>query len=95
MDNKDISNKYKLFENDEDFNLVYSGEQIGPVTVLGITFENEEDRRNYFREELRRKLPELRNLAGFPIAEDEDIITLSDPPYYTACPDPLLIDFLQ
>ena len=66
----------------------------GPVTVLGLTFSNDEERRAYFREQLRAKLPELRNIEGFPIGSDEDIINLSDPPYYTACPNPWLNDFI-
>ena len=71
-----------------------AGENQGPVTVLGMTFANDEERREYFREELRKKLPELRKIEGFPIGEDEDIIRLSDPPYYTACPNPWLNDFI-
>lgn len=67
----------------------------GPVQCLGMEFENDEARREYFRDELRRKLPELRQIEGFPIGEDEDIIRLSDPPYYTACPNPWLNDFIQ
>lgn len=62
----------------------------GPVTCLGITFNNDNERREYFRNELRKKLPELKLIEGFPIGEDEDIIALSDPPYYTACPNPWL-----
>lgn len=65
-----------------------------PVTVLGKTFTNDEERREYFREELRKKLPELKKLEGYPIGEDDDIINLSDPPYYTACPNPWLNDFV-
>lgn len=64
------------------------------ITVLGHTFSSEEERREYFREELRKKLPELKQMEGFPIGEDEDIIKLSDPPYYTACPNPWLNDFI-
>ena len=67
----------------------------GPVTVFGLTFKNDEERRQYFREELRRRLPELRKIEGFPIGEDDDIINLSDPPYYTACPNPWLNDFIK
>ena len=52
-----------------------------PVTVFGLTFKNEEERRHYFRDELRRRLPELRKIEGFPIGDDDDIINLSDPPY--------------
>ena len=51
------------------------------VICLGIEFDSEEKRREYFREQLRKKLPELKKLEGFPIGEDEDIIDLSDPPY--------------
>ena len=68
----------------------------GPVTCLGITFENDEARRAHFTEELRQKLkdPEFRKIEGFPIGEDEDILNLSDPPYYTACPNPWIADFI-
>jgi DNA modification methylase len=64
------------------------------VTVLGKTFSSEEERRAYFKEELRRHLPELKKMEGFPIGEDEDILNLSDPPHYTACPNPWLNDFI-
>jgi len=65
-----------------------------PVTVLGHTFKNDDERRQWFREELRKKLPELKKMEGYPIGEDDDIINLSDPPYYTACPNPWLNDFI-
>lgn len=71
-----------------------SQQESGPVTVLGMTFTNEEERRAYFREQLRAKLPDLRKIEGFPIGSDDDIINLSDPPYYTACPNPWLNDFI-
>ena len=64
------------------------------VKCLGKTFASDEERREYFREELRKKLPELKKMEGFPIGEDDDIINLSDPPYYTACPNPWLNDFI-
>ena len=64
------------------------------VICLGKEFNSEEERREYFRNELRAKLPELKKIEGFPIGEDEDIINLSDPPYYTACPNPWLNDFI-
>lgn len=66
-----------------------------PVVCLGLTFNSEEERRDYFRNELRKKLPELKQIEGFPIGEDEDIIALSDPPYYTACPNPWIKEFVQ
>jgi DNA modification methylase len=64
------------------------------ITVLGKTFNSVEDRREYFRKELRKHLPELKKMEGFPIGEDDDIINLSDPPFYTACPNPWLNDFI-
>ncbi|KUO63977.1 MAG: hypothetical protein APF83_08760 [Lutibacter sp. BRH_c52] len=64
------------------------------ITVLGKSFSFEEERRAYFREELRKKLPELKKMEGFPIGEDEDILNLSDAPFYTACPNPWLNDFI-
>ncbi len=68
-----------------------------PVECLGMTFENDEKRREYFLEKLREKLkdPEFRKIEGFPIGEDEDILALSDPPYYTACPNPFIEDFIK
>ena len=69
-------------------------QETGPVTVLGMTFPNDEERRAYFREQLRAKLSELRSIEGFPIGSDDDIVNLSDPPYYTACPNPWLNDFI-
>ncbi|MEI8183687.1 MAG: DNA methyltransferase, partial [Desulfomonile sp.] len=68
-----------------------------PVECLGMTFENDEARRAYFLDKLRERLcdPEFRKIEGFPIGADEDILTLSDPPYYTACPNPFIADFIK
>jgi len=66
----------------------------GAIKCLGKTFASEDERRDYFRNELRKKLPELKKIEGYPIGEDEDIIALSDPPYYTVCPNPWLNDFI-
>ena len=67
----------------------------GPVECLGLTFESEDARRAHFLALLKEKLPELRQRHDFPIGEDEDILRLSDPPYYTACPNPFLDEFVQ
>ncbi|MDO8724612.1 MAG: DNA methyltransferase, partial [Candidatus Methanoperedens sp.] len=40
-------------------------------------------------------LDKVRNIEGFPIGKDEDIIALSDPPNFTACPNPFIKDFLK
>src|ERR1700680_2731315 len=68
----------------------------GMVECLGLTFNNDEARRAYFLEILREKLrdPEFRKIEGFPSGDDKDILALSDPPYYTACPNPFIDDFI-
>ena len=43
----------------------------------------------------KEDLDRVRNREGFPIADDEDIIALSDAPYYTACPNPFIEEFLK
>lgn len=69
----------------------------GPVECLGLTFENDEARRAHFTNLLAEKLkdPEFRKIEGFPIGTDEAILELSDPPYYTACPNPWLNDIIR
>ena len=43
----------------------------------------------------KEDLDKVRNIEGFPIGKDEDIIALSDAPYYTACPNPFIEDFIR
>lgn len=43
----------------------------------------------------KEDIDKVRHIEGFPIAKDEDIIALSDPPYYTACPNPFIEDFIK
>jgi DNA modification methylase len=71
--------------------------QKSQLECLGMTFPNDEKRREYFLSILREKLkdPEFRKIEGFPIGSDEDILALSDPPYYTACPNPFIADFIK
>lgn len=66
------------------------------VVCLGMEFSSEEERMAYFLEELRKKLkdPEFRAIEGFPIAEDQAILDISDPPYYCACPNPWIADLV-
>ncbi len=53
--------------------------------------------RNKYRERLRQHLkdPDFRAIEGFPIGDDEAILALSDPPYYTACPNPFLPEIIE
>ena len=66
-----------------------------PVECLGLTFESDDARRQHFLERLRAELPELRKRPDFPKGKDEDILRMSDPPYYTACPNPFLAEFVE
>jgi DNA modification methylase len=69
----------------------------GPVECLGLMFPDDAARRQHFLGILRAKLkdPEFRKIEGFPHGSDEDILALSDPPYYTACPNPFITDFIR
>lgn len=69
----------------------------GSVKCFGMSFDSDSDRRNHFSGMLREKLkdPEFRSLPGFPTASDDAILHMSDPPYYTACPNPWLADFVE
>ena len=94
-----MSKQPELFDSEKKHGL--SGESTGTdqryVECLGMTFANDDERRQYFRGVLREKLkdPEFRKIEGFPLGSDEDILALSDPPYYTACPNPFINDFLK
>jgi len=44
---------------------------------------------------IRDNLDELRHIEGFPIGEDEDLHALSDPPHYTAYPNPHIAEFIE
>ena len=53
-------------------------------------------KREQYRQRLAEYLqdPEFRKIEGFPLGTDEAILALSDPPYYTACPNPFLPEIL-
>ena len=69
----------------------------GPVNCLGIDFDDDDARRDYFKKLLAAKLsdPNFRNQEGFPEGADDAILAMSDPPYYTACPNPWLNDIVM
>lgn len=73
------------------------GKNGGPVECLGMTFPSDNARREHFLKLLAEKLkePEFRAQEGFPLGSDDAIIELSDPPYYTACPNPWVSDIIR
>ena len=92
---RDSSGQEHLFEKSLEEEM--EAQANAPVECLRMTFRNDEARRKYFLEILREKLkdPEFRKIEGFPIGSDQDILALSDPPYYTACPNPFIEDFIK
>jgi len=74
-----------------------SGKNGGPVESLGMTFPSADARREHFLKLLAKKLkePEFRAQEGFPQGSDDAILAMSDPPYYTACPNPWLAEFVE
>lgn len=53
--------------------------------------ENESEETAMERRKLTKEdIDKVRNIEGFPIGTDEDIIALSDAPFYTACPNPFI-----
>lgn len=76
--------------------LLATDQGTGAVECLGQTFPSDDARREHFLKLLAEKLkdPEFRNQEGFPQGTDEAILAMSNPPYYTACPNPWLGDFV-
>lgn len=68
-----------------------------PVECLGEIFESDQARREHYLDLLAEKLKDLefRRTPGFPKGTDEAILRMSDPPYYTACPNPFLGEFVK
>ena len=42
----------------------------------------------------KEDIDKVRGIEGFPIGTDDDIIALSDAPYFTACPNPFTEDYI-
>lgn len=84
-------------EHQGNLELQQEKKEAGPVECLGLTFENDAARRDHFLALLKEKLQdqEFRKIPGFPKGTDEAILRMSDPPYYTACPNPFLEDFVR
>ncbi|WLG45728.1 DNA methyltransferase [Pseudomonas sp. FP1740] len=66
------------------------------VECLGQIFPSEQARREHYIKLLTERLkdPAFRKIEGFPQGTDEAILEMSDPPYYTACPNPFLEEFV-
>lgn len=49
------------------------------------------DKRKLSKEDINK----VRGIVGFPMADDEDIISLSEAPFYTSCPNPFIEEFID
>ena len=46
-------------------------------------------------EKIKEDINEVENIDGFPNGDLDDILELSEPPYYTAYPNPYIKDFIE
>lgn len=81
----------------EQLELCGEGAAPGSVEALGRQFASQEERREHFAQRLERKLADhdFRGQDGFPKGSDTDVLRLSDPPWYTACPNPFVREFVE
>lgn len=90
----DPSGQTEMFE--KSYQQELEEQKSKPVECLGRTFPNDAARREYYSARLKEHLqdPAFRKMDGFPLGADDAILALSDPPYYTACPNPFVADIL-
>ena len=50
---------------------------------------------NLTPEKIKEDMEKMKGVEGFPIGDDEDILELSNPPYYTAYPNPYIKKFVE
>lgn len=74
-----------------------SADKAAAGSCLGRRFENDDARLAAYGPLLNAKLndPTFRRAPGFPAGDDDQVLQLSDPPFYTACPNPFVEEFIQ
>ena len=50
---------------------------------------------NLTDDKIKEDLEKMKDIEGFPLGDVEDILELSEPPYYTAYPNPYTKDFIE
>ena len=50
---------------------------------------------NLTDDKIKEDLEKMKDIEGFPLGDVEDILELSEPPYYTAYPNPYIKDFIE
>ena len=50
---------------------------------------------NLTDEKIKEDLEKMKDIEGFPLGDTEDILELSEPPYFTAYPNPYIKDFIE
>lgn len=79
-----------------DFQLERSSDG-APVECLNQSFKDDAERREFYLSLLSEHLqdPNLLRRSGFPEGAVEHVLSLSDPPYYTACPNPFASEWIK
>lgn len=90
-------NQPGLFGPGDQLDLPEAAPARGKVEALGQQFDSDQDRRSHFQARLQELLrdPEFRRQPGFPLGDDQAILAMSDPPWYTACPNPFLEEYVR
>ncbi len=90
-------NQPGLFGPGDQLDLTEATPARGKVEALGQQFDSDQDRRSHFQARLQELLrdPEFRRQPGFPLGDDQAILAMSDPPWYTACPNPFLEEYVR
>ena len=47
------------------------------------------------QEKIKQDMEKMKTIEGFPKGDDEDILELSNSPYFTAYPNPYIVKFLR
>src|SRR3989338_4126214 len=50
---------------------------------------------NLTPEKIKEDMEKMKSVEGFPKGDDDDILNLSNPPYYTAYPNPYIKAFIE
>lgn len=63
--------------------------------MVKLSYENFSEKLKLNDEEIIKDLKKMKDIEGFPLGDVEDILELSEPPYYTVYPNPYIKDFIE
>jgi ribosomal protein L37AE/L43A len=91
------SQEYRNHTADDAMTNKQNSRQFALLTNTSPGFIGDDTLRKQYTDRLRERLrdPQFRSQLGFPQASDEVILALSDPPFYTACPNPFIKELID